>query len=441
MSVTVVDVSAETPTRGRYVLVGWLCGLSSVLYLDRICMSQAVKPIQEDLGLSGTETSYAMMAFSLAYGIFEIPSGRLGDRYGSRNVLTRIVIWWSLFTALTGFSFGLASLIIVRFLFGAGEAGAFPNAARVIGRWFPERERGRVQGIMLAAAQFGGVVAPALAAGLIHLIGWRGAFFVFGSLGVIWAVGFRWWFRDNPAEHPSVNAAELAQIRDGRPVPDLHHHAIPWGDVLTNRGILALGGVMVVGSFYTYFFYSWFPKYLTAARGVSDLESGALASWVLAGSAAGMLIGGWLADKLPRWFADPIRARRGLCMTCYFLAAVCLGAGIRCESVYALAGLWCLSYCVMHITLPNWWSVAIPQSGRHVGALFGLMNGVGVFGALASQGFVGIYSDWRKAQGFTGREQWDPLFDLYVGVLLLGMVGWGLYRYRPLSDSPHAEEK
>jgi len=127
----------EGPTRTRYILVAWLCGLAGVLYLDRVCMAQAVGPIQAELDLSNTQISYALMAFTLAYGIFEIPTGRLGDRIGSRFVLTRIVIWWSLFTALTGASWGFSSLVLVRFLFGAGEAGAYPNAARVISRWFP----------------------------------------------------------------------------------------------------------------------------------------------------------------------------------------------------------------------------------------------------------------------------------------------------------------
>ena len=157
------------------------------------------------------------MAFSLAYGLCEIPTGRMGDRFGSRTVLTRIVVWWSIFTGLTGACSGLLTLVIVRFLFGAGEAGAFPNAARVIARWYPVHERGRVQGVMLAAAQFGAVLAPVGAAQLIEHLGWRWSFGVFGLLGVAWAVGFWWWFRDDPAEHSAVNAAELAVIHAGLP--------------------------------------------------------------------------------------------------------------------------------------------------------------------------------------------------------------------------------
>ncbi|OWK47202.1 MFS transporter [Fimbriiglobus ruber] len=440
MRFDMISPDFDKPTRARFVLVLWLCGLSAVLYLDRICMSQAVVPIQKELDLSDSEISYVLMAFSLAYGLFEIPTGRLGDRRGSRFLLTRIVLWWSAFTALTGVCTGLLGLMAVRFLFGAGEAGAFPNAARVIARWFPVHERGRVQGVMLAAAQFGGIAAPTAAAGLIETLGWRWSFALFGMLGVVWAVGFWWWFRDDPAIHPDVNALELKQIRNGMPPPAADPGPLPWESILTNRGILALSAIMILGSFYTYFFYSWFPKYLSAARGMDNLRSGTLASIVLAGSAAGMLFGGWLADQIPKWSADPVRARRYLGAVCYTIAAASLFAGIRCDDAFALAGLWGVSFCAMHVTLPNWWSVAIPQCGRHVGALFGLMNGAGVIGAMSSQWFVGAFSEWRKRQGYSGREQWDPLFDVYVGALLLAAVVWWSYRYEPLNESPEPEK-
>src|SRR5262249_38977859 len=155
------------------------------------------KPIRDELGLSKTEMSYVLMAFTLAYGLFAVPAGRWGDKVGPRSVLARIVLAWSVFTALTGTATGLVTLLLVRFCFGAAEAGAFPNAAKVMARWFPLGERGRVQGVMLAFAQIGAVVAPAAAAYLIEAAGWRSAFFVFGLVGVAWAVGFGFWFRDD----------------------------------------------------------------------------------------------------------------------------------------------------------------------------------------------------------------------------------------------------
>jgi ACS family glucarate transporter-like MFS transporter len=163
---------APPPSRARFVLAGWLCALSAVLFLDRVCIGQAAQDIQADLGLSNRELGYVFMAFTIAYGLFEVPTGRLGDRVGARAVLTRVVVWWSAFTALTGAVTGLWSLLVVRFLFGAGEAGAYPNTARVLSRWFPAAERGRVTGLMLTCAQLGGAAAPALTPAPIWSAGW-----------------------------------------------------------------------------------------------------------------------------------------------------------------------------------------------------------------------------------------------------------------------------
>src|SRR5205807_3334817 len=222
----------DRPTRVRYGVLAFLCALSFILYVDRICIGQAASQIEEDLSISHTAMGIVFAAFTVAYGLFEIPTGRWGDRFGSRGVLTRIVLWWSLFTALTGcvpkFSFesgyefrlpwdgavpialnSLVLLIVVRFLFGAGEAGAIPNSARVIARWFPPASRGPAQGIFNATALLGGAVAPIAAQLMIREIGWRWSFIAFGSLGLYWAAAFYWWFRDDPAAHAAVNGAEL----------------------------------------------------------------------------------------------------------------------------------------------------------------------------------------------------------------------------------------
>ncbi len=356
-------------------------------------------------------------------------------------MLSSIVVAWSAFTALTGAATGLLTLLLVRFLFGAAEAGAFPNAAKVMARWFPPDERGRVQGVMLAFSQLGAVAAPAATAYLIELAGWRLAFFVYGLLGVVWAAGFWVWFRDDPSKHGSVNEAELARIRARATEAETAAEADPgpvrWGIVLTNRGVIVLSLIMVFGAFYTYFFYSWFQKYLFAARGIENVEAGNLTSLVMAGSAVGMLIGGWLADRISK-LADPVRARRYLGVTCYLTAAVCLFVGVRCDDALSLATLWGASFCAMHVTLPNWWSCAIPQCGRHTATIFGLMNGLGVLGAMLSQGFVGRFADWQASKGLSGRAQWDPLFDVYVVVLVLAAGAWWLYRLRPLDPPSRA---
>ena len=408
-------------TKVRFVVLGVLCLLSGILYLDRICISQAVDPIQRDLGLSNTQTSYFLMAFTLAYGLFEIPTGRWGDRLGARRVLTRIAIWWSAFTALTGACNGLATLILVRFLFGAGEAGAFPNVARVMSRWFPDSERGRAQGILLAASQIGGATAPYLAALLIGSIGWRWTFVVFGSFGVFWAMGFWLWFRDEPSEHPSVSAFEVEHI-GRRASAGTVHAPIPWALVLRNPSIFLLSAIMAVGSFNSYIYFSWYPKYLTAGRDVLAADAGKMASLALIGAAVGTFFGGWMVDHfvIPRG----LWGRRLMGGCSFFAGAVLLGCALMSQNAWQAAGFAAMSCFATQGTQPLWWSCAIGISGKHIGALFGLMNSVGVFGAMSSQFLVGAIADWLGARGFSGRTQWDPIFYIDIGVLAVGSLLW-----------------
>src|SRR5579872_823823 len=254
-------------TRARHTVLMFLGSLVFILYLDRVCIAKAEISIRRDLGLSKTQMSYVFGAFTFAYGLFEVPTGRWGDRFGSRGVLTRIVLWWSAFTALTGcvwrfslgsddqfslgsWHFGIGSLfssfvllMLIRFLFGAGEAGALPNIARVVTRWIPAHERGWTQGIILASMQLGAVVSPVVANYLIEAVGWRLTFVVFGSLGVVWGTLFYLWFRDDPGVHPAANAAERTLIARGTTAraSDSSHPPIPWRLVLSSSNVWLLG--------------------------------------------------------------------------------------------------------------------------------------------------------------------------------------------------------
>ena len=195
----------------RYGVVGLLVSLFAITYLDRICISVAGPRIQQDLHISPVGWGWITGIFTLSYCLFEIPSGALGDRLGPRRVLTRIVLWWSFFTALSGIVSTFASLLLTRFLFGAGEAGAFPNASVVIARWFRPSQRATMLGVLLMASQFGGAMAPLLVIPIQARFGWRASFYSFGALGVLWAIAWYTWFRDSPGEAawPSREVAGL----------------------------------------------------------------------------------------------------------------------------------------------------------------------------------------------------------------------------------------
>lgn len=385
-------------------------------------MGQAVKPIQDEMGLTNTEMSFVLMAFTLAYGIFEVPTGHWGDRVGSRRILARIVVWWSAFTMLTGACTGFLSLLFVRFLFGAGEAGAYPNMARIVDRWFARTERGRVQAWLLAGSLVGGSIAPFLAATLTSWLGWRWTFVCFGGVGVLWTIAFLRWFRDEPARHPSVNDAELRTIQAGRAIPDRHAAvvgSVPWRQVLANRNIWLLSTNIACMSFTSYLYFSWYPKYLQDARGLDFRTTGWLVSFVLGAGALGILLGGYLADRIGR-----ASSRRWQGLVVDSLAALLLFASTLCDNPYAAVTCTSVSCLAMHAQQPVWWSSAIETSGKHVGALFGLMNGIGTIGAMSSQFFFGAFSDWRKSQGYVDRAQWDPAIVVCSMLLAVGAICW-----------------
>jgi ACS family glucarate transporter-like MFS transporter len=437
------------PSRARFTVLAFFCTLMFVLYLDRVCIAQASVPMMDELGISKLHWSFVLMAFTLAYGLFEVPTGRWGDLYGARRILTRIVLWWSAFTALTAASplmaplvppalldavapwFGaipavLLPLILMRFLFGAGEAGAVPNVARAVPRWFPAGERGRVQGLVMAFMAVGAASAPVLAQRIIAVAGWRGAFVAFALVGVVWAAAFWWWFRDQPAEHPSVNAGELRKIAEsGPPPPEASHDALlPWGEALTNPSVLLLAGTTICLSFTSYVFYSWYPTYLQKGRGVDADTASVLASIVLIGGGLGTFTGGVLSDLIARRRRDQTRARRRLGFLAFALAAVLLVSGTFAHSALVSVLLTALAFLTAMSQQANWWTCVTQVSGRHIGALFGLLNSASVLGAMPSQFFFGWFSDYRGGLGYTGRAQWDPAFYVCTALLVIGSVFW-----------------
>jgi sugar phosphate permease len=295
----------------------------------------------------------------------------------------------------------------------------------VVARWFPISARGPAQGIVITSALVGGAVSPVVAEYLIQGLGWRGAFFVLGIPGVLWAVAFYRWFRDDPAEHPGVNEAERQYIAAGTSERDAaeRHPPIPWKQV-TSANIWLLGGVITCGAFTTYMFFSWYPTYLQDGRGVSPVLSGWLASLVLTGGAVGSILGGYLSDGLVRRTGDRRWTRRGIGCASLTSAGLAMVASIYCDSPWLAAGCTTWACLAVHLQLAAWWGVVTEISGKHLGALFGLMNSMGVPGAVGSQLFLGRFVDWLGGYGFAGRAQWDPSFYLYGAVLVVGAGCW-----------------
>jgi MFS family permease len=226
---------------------------------------------EERAGISDVEMGYVFSAFTLAYALFEVPSGWLADRFGARLMLTRIVVWWSAMTAATGLAAGFGSLLGVRFMFGVGEAGLFPSMARAYSRWLPARERGRTFGLALMTAALGGAATQPLVVTLLEWVHWRHTFMIFGVVGLVWAVAWFLWFRDDPHSHGGVNEAELRIIGHD---PEMPHQRVPWGSLLRCRNMSALCGMYGFAIYGWYFYITWLPTYLLRARGFAMHEVG-----------------------------------------------------------------------------------------------------------------------------------------------------------------------
>lgn len=418
------STALETPTRVRYGVLGFMSALAFVLYIDRVCIGVASEAIRTDLGLTYSQMSYVAAAFTVAYALFEVPTGRWGDRYGSRGVLSRIVICWSAMTALTGAAVGFYSLVAVRFLFGAGEAGAYPNVAKVLARWMPVSERASAQGIIVTAAQIGSTTTPVLVLKCNQAIGWRWTFVLFGLLGCVWAFAFRSWFCDDPYEDPRVNDAERRRIAEGKAIVRDVHEAVPWRSVLRSANVWLMTGAQSAAAFSSYMYMTWYPTYLEKGRLLEKDSVGWLASLVLGGGAIGCLAGGFINDWLlrrtgsPRWTFS-LWGWLGLSLGGVFLAAsVNVDSPLGASLCAALACMFALS------TQATFWSSCTLVSGQHLGVIFALINSVSVVGAVGSQLFLGHFAQWRAEFGYQGRDQWDPAFYIYLVVLLLGGICW-----------------
>ena len=405
-----------------------LATLGALLYVDRVCIGQAEQAIRADLGLTKGEMSWVFNAFTIAYCLFEVPTGHWGDRFGSRGVIARVVLWWSAFTALTGATTGLYSLVAVRFLFGAGEAGAFPNVARVITRWFPLQDQGKARGVVTTVSLLGGAAAPIIAGYLIGWIGWRWTFAVFGAVGVVWAAAFYSWFRDSPAERMRCNAAEAELIAAGATARSGHEEAasIPWKIVLASPNMWFLGSIMISSATLFYTQFQWFPTYLKEARTESLRSAGWLTAAMMIGGAAGCLLGGLAVDGLGKRTTSRKWSRRLVGGGSLLLAALSMLAVPHAESAVVATLCNAAAGFFVQFSIPTWWTVVSEISGRHGAAMWGLMNSMGGLGVIATTSLVGWYVGSREKRGTPPLECWNPVFE-GVGLLLIAGAGIWLF--------------
>ena len=392
-------------------VLGMLALLSIITYVDRVCIAVAGPRMQQDLGISPQAWGWVTSVFFLSYSAFEIPSGVLGDRIGPRRVLTRIVLWWSAFTSLTGMVASYPLLLLVRFCFGMGEAGAYPNASTVIARWIPTERRARAWGMVWMTAQVGAASAPLLVVPIQARYGWRASFFVFGIAGVIWAAVWYAWFRDRPTDKPGVPASELAEIGSAAPAS---HGGVPWSVALRSGTLWRITAIAACYVYALAFFQGWLQTYLVRAHGYTDAAL-VLSSlpYVVGGVANGC--GGLLSDWLVRrWGLQ--RGRRAVGVVGLSAAAIFMTATIlTTNGQWALVFL-SLAYAGILLQQPNLCAVCLDTGRTHAGAVFGFMNTAANAASAVSSvvfGYLVAYFDSYNAP-----------FVPMVATLCLGTLLW-----------------
>lgn len=367
------------PRRALVVVSTFL--LAFLLYVDRVCISTAKGPIVAELGLTDAQFGWVLSAFALGYALLQTPSGMLADRLGARKMLAGIVVLWSVFTGLTALAWNFVSLLVVRFCFGAGEAGAFPGMARAVFSWIPVRERGLVKGINFSASRLGAAVTMPLLPLLIGALGWKPAFAVLTAAGFVWAIAWWLWFRDEPTAHPTITPGELATINAGRPAVSADAAApLPIGRMLRSGALWLMMGQYFASNFTFFFCLSWLFPYVQKTYRLSYTEAGFYAMIPLLAGAAGNLFAGWLVDALYRAGRAGL-SRRLPAMLGFTLAAAGLLLSIgRADAVTAVAWL-SLAIFGADMTLSPSWSFCIDLGGPHAGQVSGTMNMAGNLGS------------------------------------------------------------
>ena len=404
------------PTHVRYGVVAFAVSLAVITYLDRVCISFAAPAIRRDLGLTAIRMGWAFTAFNIGYALFEIPGGFLGDWIGPRKVLTRIVLWWSFFTAATGWAWSHASLVATRFLFGTGEAGCFPNLTKAFTTWLPPGERVRAQGILWLAARWGGAFTPPLVAVVMGLVGWRHSFEIFGCVGVVWAAAFYFWYRDNPLQKPKMNGAERELLRQSSKMAS-GHGDVPWGRMVRSRQLWMLCWQFFALNYGWYFNVTWLPTYLREARHLAIASTALLSMLPLFMGGLGNPVSVFLTARLTRKLNDVGRARRMVARLGFVGAGGFLFFSTRMPGpLAAMLAIGMASFC-NDFVMPVAWSSAADIGGEHAGTLSGAMNMWGNLGGALSPIAIGYMLD-------ATHNNWNLTFYVSAAVYLTGAVFW-----------------
>jgi len=356
-----------------------------ITYMDRTIIASAVPAIRKEFGFSLITIGWILSSFRWGFTLFQIPGAWFGDKIGPRRALSIIVTWWSIFTSVTTLAWSAASMIVVRFIFGVGESGAFPIATRSLSRWMLPAERGFAQGITHAGSRLGAAVTPPLVVLMIARYGWRMPFLAFACLGLVWVALWLFYYRDTPDEHRGVNLAERELIHSTTGGPrQKAGTAVPWRRILSSRTLWELALMYFCYQYALAVYLDWFPTYLKESRGFSLTQMGFYASLPLLAGTLGDLIGGWLSDLVLRWTGNVTRARRIVGIGGFLIAALGILPATLTADPRACVAFSCLAFGGLELTVGVSWAIPLDIGGDFAGSTAAVMNMCGNIGGAIS---------------------------------------------------------
>lgn len=399
----------------RYILVVFTFLLTVLLYVDRACISTAKESIMHDLSLTVTEFGWIMAIFTLGYALLQTPSGKLADTKGPRIVITSIVTFWSALTAITGFAWNYVSMLVIRFLFGAGEAGAFPALSKVVYNWFPVKERGIVQGINFSGSRIGAALGLPLVAILIEMFGWRHTFLIFGMAGVIYAIIWYLIFKDKPEDSKLLSESEKEYIIKNRQQASLKKEILPFSTIIRSTNMWLAMLQYICSNFTFYFTLTWMYPYIKEKFMLGSVEAGMYAAIPLIAGAVGNWTSGIIVDYI--YSKGKLKMSRQLpAIIGFVLAAVGMLLVTHANSPLISVIFMSLAVLGADMTLSPSWAFCIDIGKENAGAVSGTMNMAGNLGA-----FVTIIA-YPYLFKWTGSN--EPFFYVCAFLSLIAIIAW-----------------
>jgi sugar phosphate permease len=422
---TMPEAEQKSASYGRWYILGLICLMYLITYLDRVIISNTAPEIRTEFGFDQKTMGWIFTSFVLAYALFQVPGGWLSERFGPRVVLAGLVAYWSAMTAAVGLANSWQAFMMLLFLVGVGEAGAFPGATRAMQMWFPRLERGFCQGFTHSASRLGAAIAPPIIGAIILTLGWRWAFYICGAMGAVWALAWYAFYRNTPEQHAIVNPAELEHIRGLDEKGSLKQVAtgkarpkVPWRTLLLSPNMWAIMCAYFTYVYCLYIFLAWLPSYLVGARHLTPEDARLLSSLPLSAMVIGNTVGGLATDWLLHKTGKTRFARRSVaivgmlgCAGFIVLAALALDAH---AAVYLLTGAAFFLEC----TIGPSWSVPMDTAGEYSGTVSGMMNMAGNFGGALSPVVFGYLAQY----GY-----WHAQFFIAAILLVLGAAIWAFW--------------